>query len=209
MGLRVCFVTPFVWSQPHDVNDHVAGVARELRASVTPSPCWRRPTAPWTSARDVERCRAESSARSWRSARRFPFPAGARWPRRSACARTSRSPWRTARFDVVHGFEPGVPSLSYLALRDTHALASGDVLLARPALLSPGQGAARTAAGPDRRAARDVGGDGGRGRPALPGRLHRDLARGRSRPLPPGQKKAEHRRGARPRRARGRAHGDP
>ena len=26
-------------------------------------------------------------------------------------------------FDVVHGFEPGLPSLSYLALRDTHALA--------------------------------------------------------------------------------------
>ena len=31
MGLRVCLVTPFAWSQPHDVNDHVAGVARELR----------------------------------------------------------------------------------------------------------------------------------------------------------------------------------
>ena len=31
MSLRVCLVTPFVWSQPHDVNDHVAGVARELR----------------------------------------------------------------------------------------------------------------------------------------------------------------------------------
>jgi predicted metal-dependent phosphoesterase TrpH len=26
-------------------------------------------------------------------------------------------------FDVVHGFEPGLPSLSYLALRDTHSLA--------------------------------------------------------------------------------------
>ena len=26
-------------------------------------------------------------------------------------------------FDVVHGFEPGLPSLSYLALRDTDALA--------------------------------------------------------------------------------------
>ena len=26
-------------------------------------------------------------------------------------------------FNVVHGFEPGLPSLSYLALRDTHALA--------------------------------------------------------------------------------------
>ena len=31
MGLRVCLVTPFAWSRPHDVNEHVAGVARELR----------------------------------------------------------------------------------------------------------------------------------------------------------------------------------
>jgi hypothetical protein len=31
MGLRICFVTPFAWSQPHDVNEHIAGVARELR----------------------------------------------------------------------------------------------------------------------------------------------------------------------------------
>src|SRR2546428_13705037 len=32
MGLRVCLVTPFAWSRPHDVNEHVAGIARELRA---------------------------------------------------------------------------------------------------------------------------------------------------------------------------------
>ena len=25
MGLRICLVTPFAWSQPHDVNEHVAG----------------------------------------------------------------------------------------------------------------------------------------------------------------------------------------
>src|SRR6266540_2096252 len=31
MGLRICLVTPFAWSQPHDVNEHVAGVAAELR----------------------------------------------------------------------------------------------------------------------------------------------------------------------------------
>jgi hypothetical protein len=27
MGLRVCLVTPFAWSRPHDVNEHVAGIA--------------------------------------------------------------------------------------------------------------------------------------------------------------------------------------
>ena len=25
--MRICFVTPFSWSQPHDVNEHVAGAA--------------------------------------------------------------------------------------------------------------------------------------------------------------------------------------
>ena len=29
--MRVCLVTPFAWSLPHEVNDHVAGVAAELR----------------------------------------------------------------------------------------------------------------------------------------------------------------------------------
>src|SRR2546430_2854179 len=32
MALRVALVTPFAWSQPHDVNEHVGGLARELRA---------------------------------------------------------------------------------------------------------------------------------------------------------------------------------
>ena len=32
MDLRICMVTPFSWSQPHSVNEHVDGVARELRA---------------------------------------------------------------------------------------------------------------------------------------------------------------------------------
>ncbi len=31
--MRICLVTPFAWSQPHDVNDHVAGVAAALRAA--------------------------------------------------------------------------------------------------------------------------------------------------------------------------------
>ncbi len=29
--VRICLVTPFAWSQPHDVNEHVAGVAAGLR----------------------------------------------------------------------------------------------------------------------------------------------------------------------------------
>ncbi len=43
--MRICLVTPFAWSVPHEVNDHVAGVAAELRSSATRSPCSRRPAA--------------------------------------------------------------------------------------------------------------------------------------------------------------------
>src|SRR6478672_2254924 len=31
-AIRICLVTPFAWSQPHDVNEHVAGVAGALRS---------------------------------------------------------------------------------------------------------------------------------------------------------------------------------
>ena len=31
MSLRICFVTPFAWSQPHEVNAHVDGAAKALR----------------------------------------------------------------------------------------------------------------------------------------------------------------------------------
>src|SRR4029450_9041795 len=31
VSLRICLVTPFSWSQPHDVNEHVGGVADALR----------------------------------------------------------------------------------------------------------------------------------------------------------------------------------
>ncbi|MDQ3086871.1 MAG: hypothetical protein M3Q67_08775, partial [Actinomycetota bacterium] len=31
MSLRICFVTPFAWSQPHEVNAHIQGTAAALR----------------------------------------------------------------------------------------------------------------------------------------------------------------------------------
>jgi predicted metal-dependent phosphoesterase TrpH len=123
MGLRVCLVTPFVWSQPHDVNDHVAGVAHELRRlghTVTV-------LAPSNRAADLrEGRRALESGElgevvaigpalpvSRRST--MAAPVGVRANLALALAHGA--------FDVVHGFEPGLPSLSYLALRDTKALA--------------------------------------------------------------------------------------
>jgi predicted metal-dependent phosphoesterase TrpH len=122
MALRICLVTPFAWSQPHDVNEHVEGIARELRAlghSVTVLASSNR-------ARDLAAGRralldgldAEVVALgpavpiSRRS--RIGVPVGARANLSLALA--------LGRFDVVHGFEPGLPSLSYLAIRDAQAL---------------------------------------------------------------------------------------
>ena len=123
MGLRVCLVTPFAWSRPHDVNEHVAGLAAELRGlghMVTV-------LAPSTRAADLLAGRralldgdgAEVIALgpavpvSRRS--RIGVPVGVRANLSLALARGG--------YDVVHGFEPGLPSLSYLALRDARAFA--------------------------------------------------------------------------------------
>ena len=123
MGLRVCLVTPFAWSRPHDVNEHVAGVAQELRGlghDVTV-------LAPSTRAADLiagRRALLDGGSHelialgpavpvSRRS--RIGVPVGVRANLAVALAR--------GEYDVVHGFEPGLPSLSYLALRDARAFA--------------------------------------------------------------------------------------
>jgi predicted metal-dependent phosphoesterase TrpH/glycosyltransferase involved in cell wall biosynthesis len=121
--VRIALVTPFAWSQPHEVNEHVAGLARELRRrghAVTT-------LAPSNRARDLAAGRrallgafedeelvaiAPAVPISRRS--RMGVPVGVRAALSLALAR--------GKFDVVHGFEPGLPSLSYLALRDSAAL---------------------------------------------------------------------------------------
>jgi predicted metal-dependent phosphoesterase TrpH len=123
MALRIALVTPFAWSQPHDVNEHVAGVAQELRKlghAVTV-------LAPSNRARDLAAGRrallngldadvvAVGPAVPISRRSRMGVPVGARANLSLALA--------LGRFDVVHGFEPGLPSLSYLALRDAQALA--------------------------------------------------------------------------------------
>jgi hypothetical protein len=122
--MRICLVTPFSWSQPHDVNEHVAGLAgglRELGHSVTV-------LAPSGRAGDLLAGRralqdgfetdvialGPTLPISRRS--RIGVPVGVRANLALALSRGS--------FDVVHGFEPGLPSLSYLALRESRALAA-------------------------------------------------------------------------------------
>src|SRR3981081_1931883 len=147
MALRVALVTPFAWSQPHDVNEHVAGLARELRArghSVTvlgPSnraralaPGREDPArghsgavlAPSNRARDLAAGRralatgleadfvALGPAVPISRRSRMGVPVGVRANLAVALG--------AGGFDIVHGFEPGLPSLSYLALRDAGAL---------------------------------------------------------------------------------------
>ncbi|HSI96749.1 MAG TPA: glycosyltransferase family 4 protein, partial [Gaiellaceae bacterium] len=122
MGLRICFVTPFAWSQPHEVNAHVDGVARALRGLghvVTVLAPSSRASDLLAGRRALQQGRdaevvaiGPSIPISRRSS--MGVPVGVRANLRLALAR--------GRYDVVHGFEPGVPSLSYLALTFTHAL---------------------------------------------------------------------------------------
>src|SRR5205807_8430296 len=123
MALRIALVTPFDWSLPHDVNEHVDGVATELRRrghSVTV-------LAPSNRASDLAAGRralldgleadvvAVGPAVPISRRSRIGVPVGVRANLSLALA--------LGRFDVVHGFEPGLPSLSYLALREAQALA--------------------------------------------------------------------------------------
>ncbi|MGH2997967.1 MAG: glycosyltransferase, partial [Gaiellaceae bacterium] len=124
MALRIALVTPFAWSQPHDVNEHVAGLAAELRARghdatvLGPSNRTRDLAAGRKVLATNDLSQAEFVALgpavpiSRRS--RMGVPVGVRANLAVALA--------GGRFDVVHGFEPGLPSLSYLALRHADAL---------------------------------------------------------------------------------------
>ena len=139
MSLRVCLVSPFAWSQPHDVNEHVAGVAaalRDLGHHVTVL----APSSRATDLLDGRRALLDGADAevialgpavpvSRRS--RVGVPVGVRANLALALA--------AGRYDVVHGFEPGLPSLSYLALRDAQALAVASFLSAERLSYPPGR----------------------------------------------------------------------
>src|SRR5947199_1208460 len=117
MALSVALVTPFAWSQPHDVNEHVDGLARGLRArghQVTVLAPSNRARDLAAGRRALQRGLTEDFVAVGPALPRIGVPVGVRANLAQALAE--------GRFDVVHGFEPGLPSISYLALRDASAL---------------------------------------------------------------------------------------
>jgi predicted metal-dependent phosphoesterase TrpH/glycosyltransferase involved in cell wall biosynthesis len=139
MVLRISLVTPFAWSQPHDVNEHVAGIAEGLRllghevTVLAPSNRAGDLLAGRQALRDGAEAPYIALGPALPISRRSQMgvPVGARANLALALAR--------GRFDVVHGFEPGLPSLSYLALRDSHALGVATFLSPERLTYPPGR----------------------------------------------------------------------
>jgi len=122
VSLRICFVTPFAWSQPHEINAHVDGAAKALRArghEVTI-------LAPSSRGRDLLAGRRAlqrgSDAEVIAVGPSIPLSRRTNIGIPVAVRANLRLALSSGRFDVVHGFEPGLPSISYLALSSTHAL---------------------------------------------------------------------------------------
>ena len=114
MTLHLCLVTPHAWSVPHPTNEHVAGVAEALRRRghtvVVLAPSTRSADllagrrALQSGELDGVVALSRTVPVSPRSA--LGVPMGVR-----ASVATA-----AGDFDVVHGFDPGVPGLSYVAL---------------------------------------------------------------------------------------------
>ncbi len=109
MALSVALVTPFAWSQPHDVNEHVDGLARELRLRghrvtvLAPSNRARELAAgrrALVSGLDDAELVALGPAVPISRRSRMGVPVGVRANLSVALA--------AGGFDVVHGFEPGL-----------------------------------------------------------------------------------------------------
>ncbi|HWH06856.1 MAG TPA: glycosyltransferase [Gaiellaceae bacterium] len=121
--MRICLVTPFAWSQPHEVNEHVEGVARELRA------LGHAVTVLAPSGRAADLLAGRRALNRGEDADVIAVGPSLPVSRRSslgvpvAVRASLRLALEQGGFDVVHGFEPGLPSISYLALRDAKTLA--------------------------------------------------------------------------------------
>ncbi|MDH4346404.1 MAG: glycosyltransferase [Thermoleophilia bacterium] len=119
--LRIALVTPFSWSQPHDVNDHVAGAAAALRAR------GHHVTVIAPSNRRAELVAGRRALAQGIAPEVLAIAPAVPVSRRSQVAVTmgTRASLRLALdlgFDIVHGFEPGLASISRLALAEAETL---------------------------------------------------------------------------------------
>ena len=137
--MRICLVTPFTWSAPHEVNDHVAGVAAELR-KLGHSVTVLAPSSRADDLRDGRRSLAGDAdaeviavGRAVPISRRSSMGVPVGW-RANLTVALSRG-----RYDVVHGFEPGLPSLSYLALRYANTISVANFFSAERLGYPPGK----------------------------------------------------------------------
>ncbi len=126
MPLRICLVTPFPWSLPHEANDHAAGVAAALRRRGHTAVV----LASSSRAGDLSRGRravqagalgdvvAIAPAIPVSSRGSLPVPVGVR--------ATLRAALLVGDFDVVHAIDPATPGLSNLALLDAETSTLAD-----------------------------------------------------------------------------------
>jgi predicted metal-dependent phosphoesterase TrpH len=128
VSLRVCLVSPFSWSQPSEANVHVAGIAAALRRRgldvtvLAPSGRGSDLQAGRRALLRGELGEVVALGLAVPVSRRSSLgvPVGVRANLALAL--------RLGAFDVVHGIEPGVPSLSYLALLEAKSLTAATFL---------------------------------------------------------------------------------
>jgi predicted metal-dependent phosphoesterase TrpH len=127
MGFRVCMVTPFAWSQPHPVNEHVASAAAELRARgyevvvLAPS---NRAGELAAGRRALRRLGRHGTPLNGTVALgpAIPVSRGSRMGVPLGVRANLSLALTADAFDIVHVHDPGLPSLSYLALRQAPGL---------------------------------------------------------------------------------------
>ena len=118
--LRICLVTPFAWSQPHEMNEHVAG----SRSAPRTRGQRRRARAVLAlgdllaGRRALQRGELDGVVAVARALPVSPPAVGLPVGVRANLALALRR----GNFDVVHGFDPALPGLSYVALLESETL---------------------------------------------------------------------------------------
>ena len=120
-------VTPFAWSQPHPVNEHVAAAAAELRARghevvvLAPS---NRAGELAAGRRALRRLGRQGTPLDGTVALgpAIPVSRGSRMGVPLGVRANLSLALTADAFDIVHVHDPGLPSLSYLALRQAPRL---------------------------------------------------------------------------------------